>query len=300
MTTATAWHVVRQRIPEDIIEGKRLGRHYKWDSRSAAYPYVRAHDGTTADQLWERMIAILDQGKTGSCFPPGTRIRMADGSERAIEDVRLGEHVVTAEGNTGRVLRTMLRDETGGLVRLVTWGHSHLRMTREHPVLTAHGYVPAGELQIGDEVALTRYAADYQMAIQPREMVRKHGANAVILPDKIELNEAFGRLFGLWLAEGSADGTKVRWNYGGHEGGTLVPETVALIRTALGAEAHAVQRPNGCWWVTLYGTPWNALFKLLGGERVESKRPHPLLCAGMTEFLAAMLDGWLAGDAAAR
>jgi hypothetical protein len=222
---------------------------------------------------------------------------MADGSERHIEDVRLGEQVVTAEGRRGRVSGSMLRDETGGLLRLRLWGHSHLRMTREHPVLTDHGYVEAKDLAIGDVVALPRYASDSPtVVIRPRELVRRHRVGSAVLPEKIELTPHAGRLFGLWLAEGSADGTKVRWHYGGHEGDTLVPETVRLCRAVLGVEAHAAKRPNGTWWVTVYGTPWNALFKLLGGDRVDSKRPHPLLTSGDREFLAAMLDGWLAGD----
>jgi hypothetical protein len=296
---AETYTVTRRQIPWHPYAPDRplpLGRNVHHDSRSLAYPWQRRSGAPLVTILHSRRVPIFDQGDVGSCFPPGTRIRMADGSERPIEDVRLGEHVVTAEGNTGRVTRTMLRDETGGLVRMVAWGHSHLRMTREHPVLTGRGYVRAGELAIGDEVALPRYGAGWVQSIKPRELVRRHKVGSVMLPDKIELDAAFGRLFGLWLAEGSADGTKVRWHYGGHEGGTLVPETVNLIRSALGAEAHAAQRPNGTWWVTLYGVPWNALFKVLGGQRVESKRPHPLLCSGCDEFLTAMLDGWLAGD----
>lgn len=241
--------------------------------------------------------AVYDQGQLGSCFPPGTRIRMADGSERPIEDVRLGESVVTAEGRLGRVLRTMLRDESSGLVRLILWGHSHLRLTREHPVLTSRGYIAAGELSIGDEVGLPQYAPSEAIAeIAPRSLVRRHRVGSVELPESIRLDEGFGRLVGLWLAEGSADGTKVRWYYGDHEANTLVPETVELIRDALGVEAHAVRRSSGSWWVTLYGTPWNALFKSLGGERVESKRLAPVLCNGFSRFLGAMFDGWMAGD----
>jgi hypothetical protein len=282
-------------LPEERVIGKRLGRHVEHDPRSRDFP---AHLATQIVSVNHQATGLpLDQGQIGSCFPPGTRVRMADGSERSIEDVRLGERVVTAEGRTGRVIRTMLRDEDSGMVRLILWGHSHLRMTREHPVLTARGYIPAAELRIGDEVALPRYRSDQPlMAISPGELVRRHKVGSTVLPEKIGLNEKFGRLFGLWLAEGSADGTKVRWNYGGHEGATLVPETVRLVREVFGAEAHAVRRPNGTWWVTLYGIPWNTLFKILGGARVESKRPHPLLCAGSADFLAAMLDGWLDGD----
>lgn len=65
---ANSWHVLHQTIPEEIIRDKRLGRHFKYDSRSARYPYQRAlEDAALADQLWERMIPVLDQGDVGSC-----------------------------------------------------------------------------------------------------------------------------------------------------------------------------------------------------------------------------------------
>lgn len=65
---ANSWQVVHQRIPEEIIPDKRLGRHFRLDSRSAAYPYrVTREEAALADQLWPRRIPVLDQGSTGSC-----------------------------------------------------------------------------------------------------------------------------------------------------------------------------------------------------------------------------------------
>jgi len=98
-------------------------------------------------------VPVLDQNGKGACFPPGTRIRMADGTNRKIEDVRLLDSVVTAEGRTGTVVRTMVRQHGPTILKLNLWGHSHLRLTDEHPVLTKRGYVKAGELRIGDWVA---------------------------------------------------------------------------------------------------------------------------------------------------
>jgi hypothetical protein len=95
----------------------------------------------SAISLAKYKIASYDQGMNGTCFPPGTHVRMADGSERKIEDVRLLDTVVTAEGNVGRVMQLMVRDYTGPLVQLKVWGHSHLFMTPEHPVLSERGYV---------------------------------------------------------------------------------------------------------------------------------------------------------------
>jgi hypothetical protein len=68
MSTPVAHVIVRRPIPEQVVPGKRLGRHFKWDSRSLAYPYqVRRKQAALADQLWPRSIPILDQGNVGSC-----------------------------------------------------------------------------------------------------------------------------------------------------------------------------------------------------------------------------------------
>lgn len=96
---------------------------------------------------------IKDQDGIGSCFPAGTLIRMKDGSEKPIEQIQVLDEVVTAEGRTGRVMQTMVRDHVGKVCRLCVNGSHHVRMTPEHPVLTSRGYVQAKELVKNDMVA---------------------------------------------------------------------------------------------------------------------------------------------------
>ncbi len=238
-------------LPETVVAERRLGRHVDHDERSRAYDIEQllgAGKLPTGVVEHHRHVAALQQGDLGSCFPSGTRIRMADGSERPIEQVKLLDRVVTAGGGVSRVLRTMVRDEEQGLVRLVLWGHSHLRMTDEHPVLTSRGFVMARELVEGDEVAMPRYMSAQRGAIAPEEHVlnpnhrvvrgnrwqglpgrRGLSTSAHVLPGKIDLDPEFGRLVGLFLAEGSCDSSKVTWTYALHESDTLARETVDLL-----------------------------------------------------------------------
>lgn len=304
------------RLGERSRNPRRLGRHVQHDARSLAYAAPVLPRAAIRSQTWERHAPIWDQESLGSCFPPGTRVRMADGSEQAIEDVRLLERVVTAEGNTGRVVRTAARDEEGGLLRLLLWGHSHLRMTRDHEVLTARGYVAARDLEIGDEVALPRYRAlEPNRHVLPADHVTRASlrvvagnrwqglpgrkglsASAHRLPDKIGLDAAFGRLIGLFLAEGNCDSGKAIWSFGAHEIDTLVPETVRLLEQ-YGVEAHVRQLAahNTCK-VTVHGTAWSRLLSGLCGDGAGLKRLHPDLTAGPLEFIEAVLSGWLDGD----
>jgi len=57
--------VTVQRIPEQIVPGKRLGRHVHHDPRSLSYLVPETSTPTTA--MWTRRVPVFDQGDTGSC-----------------------------------------------------------------------------------------------------------------------------------------------------------------------------------------------------------------------------------------
>ena len=54
-----------QRIPEQIVPGKRLGRHLHHDPRSLSYLVPETTTPTTA--MWTRRVPVFDQGDLGSC-----------------------------------------------------------------------------------------------------------------------------------------------------------------------------------------------------------------------------------------
>jgi hypothetical protein len=302
-------------IEEHVVPGKRLGRHVDARLRQLARPYAGPAKAV-ASVTWPRHVPILDQGNVGSCFPMGTRIRMADGSEKPIEDVRLLDQVVTAEGNTGRVVRTMVKDEDGGLVRLVLWGHSHLRLTREHPVLTKRGYVPAAELRVGDQVALPRYLPrEHKTAVVTAEHVTQPSHRVVrgtrwqglpgkrglstgshVIPEKIELTPAFGRLVGLFLAEGNIDNAKVTWSLHIDEKDTFGAEIAGIIASYGATTSHRDLPEHKGHKVVLHGIGWARLLSSLCGNGSGLKRLHPDLTSGPPEFLEAVLSGWRDGD----
>jgi len=92
--------------------------------------------------------AVLDEV---TCFGAGTRVKMANGRERKIENVRAGDLVMSCRGIPRRV--TALRifaKRTWGTVRLST-GRT-MRVTPNHPVLTARGWVRAGQLESNDRI----------------------------------------------------------------------------------------------------------------------------------------------------
>jgi hypothetical protein len=259
---------------------------------------------------------IYDQGRLGSCFPPGTRVRMADGTERCIETIHPLEQVLTAEGRIGTVRAVMGRLVQEDIIKLKVWGHNYLRMTEEHPVLTRRGYVAAKDVRLDDWVAMPRYLPERQTVIQTeghvrwRERVRatgkrdysgvvgRGGVSVAVkaVPDFIELTPGVGRILGLFLSEGNTDKTKVVWSFGEHEKDTLVAELVELLRAEWGVEARVQPRPNSCVKVNLYGTAWAKLFESLCATGAGMKRLHSDIAAGPHAFMEALLQGWLDGD----
>lgn len=253
-----------------------------------------------------------NQGVEGRCHPAGTFVRLADGSQRRIEDIRLLDQVVTAEGRTGRVVETMVR-RADRVLRVRLRGHAGVQCTPEHPLLTGRGYVEAKNLQIGDRVAVTRYLPSSPDPLDPRQLVDVRELRGVLegtlntggvltevagLPAVIERTPEWGRLIGLYAAEGHTTANKVVWSYGSHEHETLVPQTLDLIKRTLGASARVQVRPNNSRTVVIYGKHWRRLFEALvpGTSKHGDKHLSGHVTAGSPEYLRAVLEGWLDGD----
>jgi Hom_end-associated Hint len=105
-------------------------------------------------------------GDQGQCFPANTPVLMADETEKSIQDVKIGEMVITAEGNQGRVYAVMKRHVNEPLYKLEVQNlHDSLPVNRrtiiatgEHPFLTYNrGYVRLNEIQKDDSVACLEF-----------------------------------------------------------------------------------------------------------------------------------------------
>ena len=87
-----------------------------------------------------------------SCFTPGTHVLLADDSEINIEDVKVGDQVITnLKGDTLTVVGLTRGQETESVFTVVDDLGHHLTMTAGHPVVLADGSLTrAGKLLPGD------------------------------------------------------------------------------------------------------------------------------------------------------
>lgn len=132
---------------------------------------VTVTDGSSTVAFNQTIIAGEYYYSIECCFDPGTKILMADGSEKNIEDVEIGDMVMSLNEDTGefiaqRVSDTIINKKSTDLVYVYLSNGVRIGMRAYHPLLTTKGYktlrpnapevkrdlgnVRLGELKVGD------------------------------------------------------------------------------------------------------------------------------------------------------
>src|SRR5262245_6179904 len=102
--------------------------------------------------------SIATTGCNWLCHPKGTRVLMADASQKNIEDILPGDSLWSYETEGGFKIVPSVVTHTGTrsaeIIEVRYGNHSHGRFyaTTEHPVLTKEGWKEAGKLAPGDKM----------------------------------------------------------------------------------------------------------------------------------------------------
>lgn len=134
------------------------------------------------------------------CFPAGTLVRMADGRDRPIEEVQIGDLLCGTKDNKTIVptsVTRLYRRQADELVYLTLDTGGELIGTAEHPVMVnGRGWVQMGDLQPGDEVLYgeSRKIADQRTGTVRSGQLQGHELQA----DR----QSFGGVLGLAASHG--------------------------------------------------------------------------------------------------
>ena len=122
------------------------------------------------------------------CFPAGTRVTGGSGLPIAIDDLQVGDQVLTHQGRRRQVNRVFERQYEGDLVELKVEGlpHTQLSSTPQHPYYVWEG----GGFKFKDACDLT-----------PGDRLALPALTGTIEPD--DVNEDRAELLGWFLAEGN-------------------------------------------------------------------------------------------------
>jgi intein/homing endonuclease len=113
------------------------------------------------------------------CFVEGTRVEMFDGSEKSIEDVKIGDEVLSydfenGENVLGTVGQVFVHDYDGEILNI-----NGLEVTPEHPIFIEGKWKLAGEVEVGDLLQNSDGVSEEVESIS-REVVRQKVYNLEI------------------------------------------------------------------------------------------------------------------------
>lgn len=141
------------------------------------------------------------------CMAPGTLVIVADGKVKRIEDVVIGDQVLTHTGKNATVVANIGRPCYKPMCRITPWLGIAVTCSLDHKLATHRGLVEAGDLRARDWLVLpVRQITDGVKQIRLEKTPnRPQGGGAVSIGSEatVEINEEFGFFCGYFLAEGT-------------------------------------------------------------------------------------------------
>lgn len=228
-----------------------------------------------------------------------------DGGLKYIENFEIGDKILTHNGHIAPISYISKKDKPCIEVLFRGVPASPLIATKEHKVWTPTGWKMLGELVSGDAVGYPISPITHEIfeLTLPLPAIRKHGGGRQFkCPLTVPVNYDFGRIVGLYLAEGHLKLQTKAPN---------LPSNISFIvhrkefdRTLEWVEPfkeyfssiNVCHRKDSLTSViTVYGSLFSSLIREICG-RVETKR-FPLEWRRMgEEFCRGMLHGYISGD----
>jgi predicted Ser/Thr protein kinase len=263
------------------------------------------------------------------CFPAGTPVRMADGREKFIENVSLGDEVITVNGQGKAVIDTMSRLYSGKMVTMSVKGFPFpITMTEDHPVAVIPSrcnwrwqpddleWKKAGELTVEDRVVIgfdkqnsVRDIIDLSDAFGEKVefSVDENDIETIRVPYTqhknainryVPMSPSLARFFGLYLAEGGCyEGKKVVFHLNAKES-ALANEIIVLAKGLFGVSGttRLVNERKTGRVVEFHNSNFYDVIKHYVPDNVYFKRVPPMFFAQDEQVKMSLVFGWMDGD----
>jgi len=155
------------------------------------------------------------------CIPSGHPV-ICNPAVKQIEDVKVGDKVLSHDGLFHKVTETYKRHYKGELIHIRLWPtFPELELTPEHPILVFRydnsslrdQWIAAADLKVGDRLAIPipkSQAGHRVLKLEDFIAVKKIGSqvrhcNSQPIPSRIKVDRDFMRFCGYYIAEGSTD-----------------------------------------------------------------------------------------------
>lgn len=276
--------------PDKKSRGQNQGLKSRMDFQQASQ--VNAGTGTTRQGLH-------------LCLRGDALVLLADGNAVPIEQVQIGDTVVTHTGAHARVKAVASRKSIQGwesVVEVRTWLNANtLSLTAKHEVFTPQGKIAAGKLKPGDEIgiAIQPITGTLRSLLLPRRIRKRGRGGPKVIEGEVQLTNDFGFAVGYYLAEGCATDSHLHRaasiTYAHHR------EEIFVKRAIAGCQEYFTSTSSrdipGCLTTatTVYGSSLAQFFVDHFGRTDEKRIPHWIFEAPR-EFVEGLVCGYLAGD----
>lgn len=269
------------------------------------------------EDSWERSLLLQTYktfiGSPNYCFTPDTLIVLADGTQKPIRDVAVGDLVLTHTGAKRKVLKTFCRYVAEDLKVIYTDKHTTpIKCTGEHPFRALRAKVDAHPRSSTKPETHRRYVRQTVRSVLRGEEVgcavsfqedwleaKRLSSDDYLLgaPASQQTEGSIGKatLLGYYLSEGCIGRGNVIFTFGSHEQ-SLADHTVELLLEEFGKTATVRKTLNSTLQVCVRGGCVVDWFKGHGGALSHSKRISSTVMSWDTVSLLALLSGWFAGD----
>jgi len=141
--------------------------------------------------------------KNNNCFIPGTLIQMMDGSVKKIEDINVGDLVITHTGSIKPVIALMKSNFSGKVLNIKSRNNSLLTCTSEHPFFSLN--VNGKGLREINKNNKNDYKFNFNAvgSLSVGDILASNIKIDIEVPTPIDLTVDSARLLGIFAAEGS-------------------------------------------------------------------------------------------------
>lgn len=242
------------------------------------------------------------------CMAPGTPVIIKDGWVKPIEDISVGDTVITHTGAAATVVDVLGQPNAKGkMMRITPWMGQPITCTKEHKFPTHRGLIPASEIRPRDYLLMpvreiTGDGVSFRLPSPRDSRGNNQGPEGAAAGAIIGLTEEVGFAIGYYLAEGtivrnSYDKRPCAITFSRHRTEIgYADRAIAAFAAFTTGHRKTVDRLDSLTTVeTIYSTPLAVWIEATFGATDTKRIPDDVFAWGQG-FCRGLLTGLLCGD----
>jgi|688.fasta_scaffold01981_27 intein/homing endonuclease len=251
----------------------------------------------------------------GDCFVPSSQVRMADGTEKAIEDVVVGEEVLDHIGSPNKVIRVIKKPYSGDILKFeFRCKIKEINCTPDHRMyvyddvkggfewVEARNLKPSCQLlQPKDRTQIDKWITEFDLVkdancIPISDDRVTFGRSRNTCPRYIALDSDLAWMLGLFLADGSLERNRITFNLSDKK--AIHAKRIEAYMNSLGIECKIYKRKSkpSVLYCRISNTPLSQLFNNWIKGNTYTKRIPAWVFLQAARYQYAVLEGWIDGD----